>query len=645
MKPSHCITDSDEQYFAPSDALRSIIETSELSLSPESVQKIKDELNITHPVILTQDRGFGPLFTLHDIPHSAWIQLPKSIPNDLGRLARFYSSTNVAAPVTLELNFEDMTGSVTPNPHYNTRDSPIPIWVADKPLHKISNLLDPRSVALVGVSARNLKSAGSVIFHKFLDLFKMPKEDLYVIHPRSEEICGVKCMASLQQVMEARDGKPVDLCVVALPARHACPFLLEVIKLGAAKGVLVIAGGFGEVRAGVEREKVLRSALAAERDFDRRPVVCGPNTIGWTWEGKSDTIFVADSEIKNSYDGTGSPNAVIISQSGGFMVCRRGTLAGRVAPVLSYSVGNQICISVTDMMEWLLTDPSAPQVGAYGIYLEGMNPSEGPRLLSLVSRARAEGRVVVIYKAGRTKYSVTAISAHTGSTAGDYYVFKQLLERAGAVIAEQIPVLQDCLYLGAVAGTRLAMLRPKVRLPATVGIMTNAGGDKCIFSDILFQRRRCVLALPDYQESMPRIQALWDKIGLTKIVDLQPVLDTTPTPTDAQYEDLVRTVLESPEVDIGLFSTLMESGKNHTMVSAVGRLGECADTAPDSLLNRVINVWKDSTKPWVWVVESGSLYDGSAKHFFQAGVPCFRNASDAAVTIEKVTHAIFGDLL
>lgn len=45
-------------------------------------------------------------------------------------------------------------------------------------------------------------------------------------------------------------------------------------------------------------------------------------------------------------------------------------------------------------------------------------------------------KLVVIYKAGRSKEGAGAVAGHTASMAGSYGQFAELIDMAGAVVAE-----------------------------------------------------------------------------------------------------------------------------------------------------------------------------------------------------------------
>ena len=136
------------------------------------------------------------------------------------------------------------------------------------------------------------------------------------------------------------------------------------------------------------------------------------------------------------------------------MITRASDLARRVRARLEVSVGNQMDISAVDVLEWLLDSESAKTaetaccgaptlydldsqkiyIDVFALYVEGLNPGDGARLLRLLARIRTRGSLLVVYKAGRSLEGAEAAAGHTASLAGSFQLFRQLLEPSGAIL-------------------------------------------------------------------------------------------------------------------------------------------------------------------------------------------------------------------
>ncbi|GIQ90524.1 hypothetical protein KIPB_013348, partial [Kipferlia bialata] len=189
--------------------------------------------------------------------------------------------------------------SASVNPSFGATSPPL-FFGSDKPLHKCSQLLNPSSVAIVGVSGKNMKASGTVILDKLIKAGEVSPDCIYPVHPKSDDILGVKCHKSMADVVASRDGKPVDLMIVGVPARSAAGIVSEAMATHQCESMFILSGGFAETEAGKEDEDRLKLELS-KLSNDVRPVINGPNTLGFLYNSKfatepsaltMDTVFV-----------------------------------------------------------------------------------------------------------------------------------------------------------------------------------------------------------------------------------------------------------------------------------------------------------------------------------------------------------------
>src|SRR6185436_4839385 len=98
----------------------------------------------------------------------------------------------------------------------------------------LAKLLRPRSVAVVGASARAGSTGLRVLEHLRIGGFE---GTIYPINPRYPEILGLKCFPSLSDVPE-----PPDAMFVALPVESVLPVLEEAGRVGVGAAVINAAG-------------------------------------------------------------------------------------------------------------------------------------------------------------------------------------------------------------------------------------------------------------------------------------------------------------------------------------------------------------------------------------------------------------------
>ena len=84
---------------------------------------------------------------------------------------------------------------------------------------ELSPLLNPESVAIVGVSENSSRIGGRLL--KYLSKHGY-KGSLYLVNPKYEELNGVKCYPSISDI-----SIPIDCALIAVPEKHVISVLSE----------------------------------------------------------------------------------------------------------------------------------------------------------------------------------------------------------------------------------------------------------------------------------------------------------------------------------------------------------------------------------------------------------------------------------
>ncbi len=516
------------------------------------------------------------------------------------RLARF------AAEVPGELaEFEINPLVLTPHPvaldAVLRLGDPLPVPVAPRPLTKLARLLEPESIAVVGVS-RGM-NAGRMILRNVLRA-GFPPERLTVVKPGTDAVDGVRCVPDL----ESLDG-PVDLLVVSVAAAQVPDLMELVVKLGCAESVILIPGGLGE-RPGTEAAAGrVRAALdVARRTPERGPVVTGGNCLGVrSRPGRYDTFFIPPGKL--SPGARRAAPVAVVAQSGAFILSAFDRLPW-LAPRYAVSVGNQLDLSVGDYLEHF----AGTDVEVVGCYVEGFRPGDGTRFLDAVKRMRRQGRGVVLYRAGRTAAGVGAAASHTAAIAGDYAVTRALASDAGALVAETLADFTDLLMLAVLLRRcRVAGLR--------LGAVSNAGFETVAMADHAGPLR---LARFD-PATVARLDGVLARAGLAGLAEARNPLDVTPVAGDAVFAAAAAAVLDAPAVDVGLVGCVPFTGALQTL-GAVAAYDEDV-AAPGSVASRLAAL--PTGKGWAAVVDGGDAYDPMVRVLLERGVPVFRQADRA----------------
>ncbi len=143
----------------------------------------------------------------------------------------------------------------------------------ERPIRKIEQLLRPKSIAVVGVSAA--LNAGHVIVNNLIRE-GFDRSRIFVVKPGSDEIEGCLCVPTIAELPET-----VDLLVLAVSAQQAPDMISQAIDSRCAESVIVIPGGLGELAGSENLEQQIRDSVALSRQTSwRGPVLHGGNCLG-----------------------------------------------------------------------------------------------------------------------------------------------------------------------------------------------------------------------------------------------------------------------------------------------------------------------------------------------------------------------------
>lgn len=307
-------------------------------------------------------------------------------------------------------------------------------------IRNLDRLFRPRSVALVGASAR----AGS-LGKAVLDNLRNGgfAGSIHLVNPRHAEIDGSPCAARLADLPE-----PPDVAIIAAPRGQVLAVAEEAAAFGVPVAIVITADPAGHGAASLRGQL---KALAARTGLR----VVGPNCLG---------VLAPRVGLDASFAAHRPPpgDLAVISQSGAITVSllafaaeRRVGFSGLV------SIGDMADVDFDDLLDWFAIDAGTR---AILLYVEAIQDAK-----SFMSAARAAARVkpVIVIKAGRSRRAAQAAATHTGALAGADDVYSAAFRRAGVLRVNDI----DELFAAAETLGRIAPF-PGDRL----AILTNGGG-------------------------------------------------------------------------------------------------------------------------------------------------------------------------
>ncbi|HPQ38739.1 MAG TPA: acetate--CoA ligase family protein [bacterium] len=490
----------------------------------------------------------------------------------------------------------------------------------EQPLHKLRQLLHPTSLAVIGVSGKSL-NMGRIILRNVKNQ-GFGAENMYVIKPGSDEIDGVRCVPSIRDL-----PRKVDLLVLAVDASQAPAVIEEAASSGNVETVIIIPGGLGE-KSGTEAIVTgMNKAITDSRlRDDGGPLFVGGNCLGIVSRpAHYDTLFVPEQKLPKNTDKDPDPVA-FLSQSGARMITVISQQSD-IAPMFSISTGNQMDLGISDFLDYMADHE--PDIRVFSVYVEGFRDLGGLKALRAVRKLKAQGRDVIFYKAGRTAAGRSATAGHTASVAGNYNICAALMHAAGAVICETFTEFN--------ALTRMALaLSGKSIRGNRLAAISNAGYETVGIADNI--EGRYPLTIAEYSpETVGRIQNVLDECRLSTLVDVRNPMDLTPMGTDAAHEGTIRAQLDDPNVDCYLAATVPLSPAQQTLPAGI--FGKEDITHPDSYPNRLIRIFKDTSKPMIVCIDSGALYDPMVKMMEHAGLVVFRTADLAVRLLSKYLNS------
>ena len=399
-----------------------------------------------------------------------------------------------------------LTPSTTPlDPPHGTRPTE----------HRLSHLLRPRSVALVGASDRSNWS------NRICDALEVIgyDGDVYLVNPKGGQAHGRPLHRSVGDI----DAVP-DVAFVMVPGPAVLGAMRDVAEAGV-KAAVVLSSGFAEL--GAEGREAQRELASLCRRHEM--VVLGPNALGF--------VNVIDRIALKPFP-PGDPlrpgSIGVVSQSGNITV-QLINMARSFDIGLSFAVstGNEMDVSLADVVDFLAEDENTAVIA---VFAESF--ADPAAFLAACRKAAACGKPVVVLKVGRSAAAARAALAHTGALVGNDAVVDAFLRSAGGI---RVTSLEDLLAVADTFTRTGALERPGL------AVLTISGGTCDIAADTAEARG---VELPEFAPlTLERLRTV-----LPGYATAQNPLDVTGAAvTDAElFGSALRIVTGDPNIGVVL---------------------------------------------------------------------------------------------
>ncbi len=355
-------------------------------------------------------------------------------------------------------------------------------YSSEEIVSQMTRVFRPKAVAVVGASPKPGK-IGYAVVKNLLDGGYQGK--IYPIHPKADEVLGLKVYPTISEVPDQ-----VDVGVVCIPAKFV-PNLIQ--ELGQAKvaGAILIPSGFAEIG----NHELQRQVVEAGRKHRVR--LMGPNIYGYYYTPeKLCATFCTPYTLKGK--------VALSSQSGGIGMSIIGYSRSKNMGVAAIvGLGNKCDIDEDDLIEFFAMDSNTEVIA---MHVEDLKDGQ-----AFMEAAKKCSKPIIVLKAGRTELGERAAASHTGALAGTDAIYDAAFKQCGVIRAKTLYELLDW--------SRALQMLPTPK-GENVVIITGAGGSGVLLADACADHGLKLMAIPAdldkaFKEHIPPFGASGNPIDIT----------------------------------------------------------------------------------------------------------------------------------
>ena len=367
----------------------------------------------------------------------------------------------------------------------------------------LSRLVFPKSIAFIG------GNECAIAIRRCRELAFPGK--LFAIHPKREEIEGLRTLKSVDAI-----GETIDAAFIAVK-REPTIEMVRQLKARNCGGAVIYASGFAETGDHALQDELLAAA-------DGMPLM-GPNCYGFVNGLARAALWPDEHGIKPLERGI-----AIISQSGN-IACNM-TFTRRALPLAAvFTIGNQVDVDMAQMVEFLSADD---RITAIGLHIEGL--PDVAAFAAACEKARQRRKPIVILKTGRSEQGAAVAMSHTSSLAGADNLYDALCLRHGVARVNSITAFVETLKFlhgGALNSARIVSC-------------SCSGGEAALTADMAMGRS---ISLPDFNEdARARVRATLNEfVSVSNPLDYHTFIWNQPEKMEATF-----TAVHSGGYDVGM---------------------------------------------------------------------------------------------
>src|ERR1700686_3461802 len=473
-------------------------------------------------------------------------------------------------------------------------------------VEKMTRIMKPKAVAVIGASAENGKIGNSVMKNLINGGYQ---GEIYPIHPSADAIMGKRVYKSVKDV-----PGDIDVAVFAIPAKFVAQALTEVGEKKIA-GAILIPSGFAETGNGAGQNELI--------EIGRKYGVplMGPNIYGFYYTPSNlCATFCTAYDVK--------VHAALSSQSGGIGMAIIGfSRSAKMGVSAIVGLGNKSDIDEDDLLKFFEQDDNTQ------IIAQHCEDLKDGRAFAEVAKRVSKKKPIVVLKAGRTSLGARAASSHTGALAGNDKIYEDVFKQSGVIRARSLRDLLD-------------FARGIPVLPTPKGenilIITGAGGSGVLLSDSVVDNGLSLMTMPPdldaaFRKFIPPFGAAGNPVDITGGAPpiRAPPAHTFPPPGAPPHPRFHFPGDEPPityvnTVKLGLSDERIHSlilGYWHTIV-----------TPPMVFARNMVEVKKEMeakgfVKPMVASLAGDVEVEEAAEYLYQNGIPAYAYSTELPVEV------------
>jgi len=297
-------------------------------------------------------------------------------------------------------------------------------------------------------------------------------ENLYLISTKVEELLGIKCLKSVDDV----PVNSIDLVILSVRRDNLIDDLLNLLSRKKIKFIHIFTAGTGEFdEKGVKIEKEVKEIL------NGYPLTrsIGPNCMGlYCPQGK--IAYYSSFPTENGFVG-------LIFQSGDLhsKMVKFGSRRYNLRFSKGVSVGNCVDIQVSEFLQYLNNDIETQVICVYFEGLPALQKNEGRRLLEVVKKMK---KPVLFMRGGRTERGQAAVLTHTGSLASKENIWKAIFKQTPIIdVPPSLDELIDYTYIFSNNIHNYKKINKEIKYPKSKNVLVVlwSGGFGILATDIL----------------------------------------------------------------------------------------------------------------------------------------------------------------